>query len=70
MLSLGEVTRYKAQWEQQCAVLNREDESTESEDEDDDESSDEIVPADLSLPIFIRKSQNIDSKRNFVLAWA
>ena len=44
----GEVARYKAQWEQHCDVLNREDESTESEgDEHDEESTEENEqPAD------------------------
>ena len=37
----GEVTRYKAQWEQQCAVLNLEDETSESEDEEEDDEVEE-----------------------------
>ena len=37
----GEVTRYKAQWEQQCAVLNLEDESSDSEDEEEDDEAEE-----------------------------
>jgi len=70
----GEVARYKAHWEQQCAVLNIENESCESEDEEEDDEVDEesdqpaehhyedsILEADslLHLPYSLSDGDNI-----------
>ena len=41
----GEVSRYKEHWEQQCAVLNSEDETMESDDDEDDEDEEDEQPA-------------------------
>ncbi|MDQ1639010.1 MAG: hypothetical protein QOF62_2349 [Pyrinomonadaceae bacterium] len=70
----GEVARYKTHWEQQCAVLNIENESSESEDEEEDDEVDEesdqpaehhyedsILEADshLHLPYSLSDGDNI-----------
>src|SRR5688572_14517052 len=39
--SPGEVAKYKAQWEQHCAVLNEETQSAWTKEEEDDEETDE-----------------------------
>lgn len=68
--SAGEVTRYKAEWEQQCATMNyqdkKEDKNAEEDDEEDNEDEDDPVPADHHYEDSVIEA-NSDIARSYTL---